>query len=169
MRNFSIMLIGLLCTSVNSPDMVYQVETLPIEEIKIEQKEIKIAPIVRNVDDLVEAMVWVESKGKEDAYAKRENAAGILQIRPIMVNDVNRILNLNKDDRFYTLDDRWDKEKSIEMFYVFVDYYHKESSYEEIARCWNGGPKGLQKKQTKKYWKKVQNTLNKNEDSSYRG
>ena len=61
------------------------------------------------------------------------------------------------------------KEKSIEMFYVFVDYYHKESSYEEIARCWNGGPKGLQKKQTKKYWKKVQNTLNKNEDSSYRG
>ena len=112
---------GLLCTSVNSPDMVYEMETLPIEEIKIEQKEIKIAPIVRNVDDLVEAMVWVESKGKEDAYAKRENAAGILQIRPIMVNDVNRILNLNKDDRFYTLDDRWDKEKSIEMFYVFVD------------------------------------------------
>ena len=156
---------GLLCTSVNSPDMVYEIETLPIEEIKIEQKEIKIAPIVRNVDDLVEAMVWVESKGKEDV---RENGR-ILQIRPIMVNDVNRILNLNKDDRFYTLDDRWDKEKSIEMFYVFVDYYHKESSYEEIARCWNGGPKGLQKKQTKKYWKKVQNTLNKNEDSSYRG
>ena len=55
------------------------------------------------------------------------------------------------------------------MFYVFVDYYHKDSSYEEIARCWNGGPKGLQKKQTKRYWKKVQNTLNKNEDSSYRG
>ena len=36
------------------------------------------------------------------------------------------------------------------MFYVFVDYYHKDSSYEEIARCWNGGPKGLQKKQTKR-------------------
>ena len=87
-----------------------------------------------------------------------------------MVNDVNRILNINKDDRFYTLDDRWDNEtKSIEMFYVFVDYYHKESSYEEIEKVLEWWSKGLQKKQTKRYWKKVQNTLNKNEDSSYRG
>tara|TARA_Y100000592_G_scaffold60687_1_gene94817 strand:+ start:540 stop:1049 length:510 start_codon:yes stop_codon:yes gene_type:complete len=169
MRNFSIILIGLLCTSVNQPEqMLYEIERLPIEEIKIEHKE-EIKPIVRDLEDLIEAMVWVESKGDPKAFARRENAAGVLQIRPIMVNEVNRILNIKKDDRFYTLDDRWNEEKSIEMFYVFVDYYHKDSSYEEIARCWNGGPKGLQKKQTKRYWKKVQNTLNKNEDSSYRG
>lgn len=148
--------------------MLYEIERLPIEEIKIEHKE-EINPIVRDLEDLIEAMVWVESKGDPKAFARRENAAGVLQIRPIMVNEVNRILNIKKDDRFYTLDDRWNEEKSIEMFYVFVDYYHKDSSYEEIARCWNGGPKGLQKKQTKRYWKKVQNTLNKNEDSSYRG
>ena len=169
MRNFSLILIGLLCTSVNTPEMVYEIETLPIEKIKIEKKEIEIKPIVRDLEDLIEAMVWVESKGDPKAFAKREDAAGVLQIRPIMVNEVNRILNIKKDDRFYTLDDRWNETKSIEMFYVFVDYYHKDSSYEEIARCWNGGPKGLQKKQTKRYWKKVQNTLNKNEDSSYRG
>ncbi len=159
----------MLCTSVNQPEqMLYEIERLPIEEIKIEHKE-EIKPIVRDLEDLIEAMVWVESKGDPKAFARRENAAGVLQIRPIMVNEVNRILNIKKDDRFYTLDDRWNEEKSIEMFYVFVDYYHKDSSYEEIARCWNGGPKGLQKKQTKRYWKKVQNTLNKNEDSSYRG
>ena len=159
----------MLCTSVNQPEqMLYEIERLPIEEIKIEHKE-EINPIVRDLEDLIEAMVWVESKGDPKAFARRENAAGVLQIRPIMVNEVNRILNIKKDDRFYTLDDRWNEEKSIEMFYVFVDYYHKDSSYEEIARCWNGGPKGLQKKQTKRYWKKVQNTLNKNEDSSYRG
>ena len=169
MRNFSIILIGLLCTSVNQPEqMLYEIERLPIEQIKIEHKE-EIKPIVRDLEDLIEAMVWVESKGDPKAFARRENAAGVLQIRPIMVNEVNRILNIKKDDRFYTLDDRWNETKSIEMFYVFVDYYHKDSSYEEIARCWNGGPKGLQKKQTKRYWKKVQNTLNKNEDSSYRG
>lgn len=169
MRNFSIILIGLLCTSVNAPEQrLYEIERLPIEQIKIEHKA-EIKPIVRDLGDLVRAMVWVESKGDPRAFAKREDAAGVLQIRPIMVNEVNRILNINKDDRFYTLDDRWNETKSIEMFYVFVDYYHKDSSYEEIARCWNGGPKGLQKKQTKRYWKKVQNTLNKNEDSSYRG
>ena len=163
------MLIGLLCTSVNAPEQkLYEIERLPIEQIKIEHKA-EIKPIVRDLEDLIEAMVWVESKGDPNAFAKREDAAGVLQIRPIMVNEVNRILNIKKDDRFYTLDDRWNETKSIEMFYVFVDYYHKDSSYEEIARCWNGGPKGLQKKQTKRYWKKVQNTLNKNEDSSYRG
>lgn len=163
------MLIGLLCTSVNAPEQkLYEIERLPIEQIKIEHKN-EIKPIVRDLEDLIEAMVWVESKGNPKAFAKREDAAGVLQIRPIMVNEVNRILNIKKDDRFYTLDDRWNEKKSIEMFYVFVDYYHKDSSYEEIARCWNGGPKGLQKKQTKRYWKKVQNTLNKNEDSSYRG
>ena len=163
------MLIGLLFTSVNAPEQkLYEIERLPIEQIKIEHKA-EIKPIVRDLEDLIEAMVWVESKGDPKAFAKREDAAGVLQIRPIMVNEVNRILNINKDNRFYTLDDRWNETKSIEMFYVFVDYYHKDSSYEEIARCWNGGPKGLQKKQTKRYWKKVQNTLNKNEDSSYRG
>ena len=170
MRIFSLILIGLLCTSVNQPEqMLSEIKRLEIEQIKIEYKEIELKPIVRDLGDLVRAMVWVESKGDPRAFAKREDAAGVLQIRPIMVNEVNRILNINKDDRFYTLDDRWNETKSIEMFYVFVDYYHKDSSYEEIARCWNGGPKGLQKKQTKRYWKKVQNTLNKNEDSSYRG
>tara|TARA_A200000159_G_scaffold163458_1_gene189738 strand:- start:765 stop:1277 length:513 start_codon:yes stop_codon:yes gene_type:complete len=170
MRNLSIVLVGLLCTSVNNNEQaIEEIDTIPIKEIKIEKVENEIKPIVRNLDDLVEAMVWVESEGNPTAYAKRENAAGVLQIRPIMVNDVNRILNKNDDNRFYTLDDRWDREKSIEMFYVFVDYYHKESSYEKIARCWNGGPKGLQKKQTKRYWKKVRNTLNKNEGSSDRG
>lgn len=170
MRILSIILVGLLSSSVHNPKHNFkEIDRLPIKEITIEKLEIKVKPIVRDLEDLIEAMVWVESEGNPTAYAKRENAAGVLQIRPIMVNEVNRILNKNKDDRFYTLDDRWDRDKSIEMFYVFVDYYHKESSYEKIARCWNGGPTGLQKKQTKRYWKKVRNTLNKDEDSSDRG
>ena len=110
-------------------------------------------------------MIQVESKGDPNAFAKGENAAGILQIRPIMVNEVNRLLHKFDSDKFYTLEDRWDEDKSIEMFYVIYNYYHKDSSYEEIARCWNGGPKGLQKKQTKRYWKKVQKELVKYESS----
>ena len=159
----------MLCTSVNEPEQrLYEIERLPIEQIKIEHKT-KIKPIVRDLGDLVRAMVWVESKGDPKAFAKREEAVGVLQIRPIMVNEVIRLLHKFDSDKFYTLEDRWSETKSIEMFYVIYNYYHKDSSYEEIARCWNGGPKGLQKKQTKRYWKKVQNTLNKNEDSSYRG
>ena len=64
---------GLLCTSVNAPEQwLYEIERLPIEQIKIEQKEIKIKPIVRDLEDLIEAMVWVESKGRRRAFAKRE-------------------------------------------------------------------------------------------------
>ena len=114
-------------------------------------------------------MILVESEGNPNAFAKGENAAGILQIRPIMVNEVNRLLHKTKSEEFYTLDDRWDEVKSIEMFYVIYNYYHKESTYEKIARCWNGGPKGLQKKQTKRYWKKIQKRLKANEDSVNRG
>ena len=68
MRNFSLILIGLLCTSVNTPEMVYEIETLPIEKIKIEKKEIEIKPIVRDLEDLIEAMVWVESEGNPVSY-----------------------------------------------------------------------------------------------------
>ena len=51
MRNFSIILIGLLCTSVNEPEQrLYEIERLPIEQIKIEHKtEIKPKSINENL------------------------------------------------------------------------------------------------------------------------
>ena len=29
----------------------------------------------------------------------------------------------------------------------------------EIARCWNGGPRGMQNEMTANYWRKVQENL----------
>ena len=144
---------------------------VPMKEvtIEVETPTLDLQPIdLRNLDELVEALIWVESRGKEDAYCKREDAVGVLQIRPIMVKEVNRILRLQGSTNIYTLEDRWERGKSIEMFKVIASYYHETSSYEKIARCWNGGPKGLQKKQTEKYWRKVQKRLNKNENSTNR-
>lgn len=143
-------------------------EPKPITELKVEITPMILKIPERDISDLIEAMIQVESKGNPNAFAKGENAAGVLQIRPIMVNEVNRLLNKFDSDKFYTLEDRWNEQKSIEMFYIIYNYYHKGSSYEEIARCWNGGPKGLQKKQTKKYWKKVQKQLDKYESSTDR-
>ena len=140
-------------------------EPKPIKELTVETTPMILKIPDRDISDLVAAMIQVESQGDPSAFAKGENAAGILQIRPIMVNEVNRLLHKFDSEKFYTLDDRWDEKKSIEMFYIIYNYYHKDSSYEEIARCWNGGPKGLQKKQTKRYWKKVQKELVKYESS----
>lgn len=137
-------------------------------EVEVETPILKITQPSRDLTPLVNALMWVESRCDTSAYCKREDAVGVLQIRPIMVKEVNRILRLQKSSHIFTLEDRWSREKSIEMFNVVASYYHETSSYEKIARCWNGGPKGLQKKQTQKYWRKVQKRLNKNENSTNR-
>jgi len=138
-----------------------------INQIEVTPPNVQLTPVsLRNLNDLVEAIIWVESRGDTSAYCKKEDAVGVLQIRPIMLKEVNRILDLKGSDYIFTLEDRWSRDKSIQMFNIVANYYHETSSYEKIARCWNGGPKGLQKKQTKKYWRKVQKRLKKYENST---
>jgi len=152
------------------PSRESMVEITPKEvSIEVDPVQLELAPVsLRNLSPLIDALMWVESRCDTSAYCKREDAVGVLQIRPIMVKEVNRILRLKGSSYIYTLEDRWSKGKSIEMFNVVANYYHETSSYEKIARCWNGGPKGLQKKQTEKYWRKVQKRLNQNENSTNR-
>ena len=100
------------------------------------------------------SIITVESKGNPKAITK-DGSAGILQIKPIMVKEVNRICRINKIDKKFTLKDRFDVDKSIEMFWIYQNFYNKNSSYEKMARDWNGGPNGHKKEKTKKYWKKV--------------
>ena len=114
------------------------------------------------VDLLLEAMIQVESRGEEGSVGDKHlgrPSIGVLQIRPIMVREVNRILKKQNIKKKYELDDRYSREKSIEMFYIWKDYYHSEDSDEVIARCWNGGPKGWKRKATEYYWSKVQKEL----------
>jgi len=145
---------------------------LEIKELQLEVSEpdLKLQPVIhsKSYTELVSAMIWVESKGNDSAYHRGEKAAGCLQIRPIMVKEVNRILSLKGSSYIYTLEDRWSREKSIQMFNIVTNYYHPNGTYEEIARCWNGGPKGLQKKQTQKYWRKVQKRIKHNESRTDR-
>jgi hypothetical protein len=112
------------------------------------------------LEPLVSALIYVESRGIDSAYCKSEDAVGCLQIRPIMVKEINRILKIQKNPQRYELKDRWDRKKSLEMFYIWKDFHHPNSTNERIARNWNGGPKGYQKQSTLKYWKKIERQLN---------
>ena len=105
---------------------------------------------------LVDVLILVESAGNERAYNKKENAVGCLQIRPIMVREVNRILRKQNSKQRFTKEDRWDCGLSKEMFYIWRDYHHQISNDEIIARNWNGGPRGYKKRSTEHYWHKVQ-------------
>ena len=130
-------------------------------EVKIEEPEFVVPEYILDVEPLIQAMIMVESEGNDSAYSKKEEAVGCLQIRPIMVREVNRILEIQKSDLRYTLEDRWSREKSIEMFHIVNGYHNKNSTYEEIARAWNGGPNWFKKGLTKRYWKRVQKQLKK--------
>lgn len=103
---------------------------------------------------LIDAIIHVESRGDSTAYNKREDAVGVLQIRPIMLREVNRLLGYDK----YNLEDRWSKAKSIEMFEVIREHTTNPTD-EKLARNWNGGWNGYKKPSTLKYWNKVKEQL----------
>ena len=112
--------------------------------------------VVRTIpkNNLIEAIIYVESRGDTLAHNVSENAVGCLQIRPIMLREVNRLLGYNK----YKLADRWNKEKSIEMFNVIKEHTTNPTN-EKLARNWNGGWNGYKKQSTLKYWQKVKKQL----------
>ena len=128
---------------------------IQVKEIEIEKQKPLLLTNEPN-KSLVDALILVESAGNPKAFNKKENAVGCLQIRPVMVREVNRILRKQKSEQRFTKEDRWDCGKSKEMFYIWVNYHHQVSNDEIIARNWNGGPRGYKKQSTEYYWHKVQ-------------
>ena len=114
--------------------------------------------ISQNTTHLLSAMMFVESSYNDSAYNSYEDAVGCLQIRKCMVNDVNRILRRQKSDLKFSYDDRWVRNKSIKMFDIYCKHYGLTTA-EQMARCWNGGPRGMQNEITAGYWKKVKSQL----------
>lgn len=111
-----------------------------------------------NTTHLLSAIMFVESSYDDSAYNASEDAVGCLQIRKCMVDDVNRILKRMNSPLRYSYNDRWMRYKSIEMFDIYCKYYNLNTA-EEIARCWNGGPRGMQNEMTVRYWEKVSSKL----------
>lgn len=118
---------------------------------------------VKPIDDLVNALIYVESRGLDSAIGDThldQPSVGVLQIRPIMVREVNRICKRIGSHQRFTLKDRFDRDKSVHMFLIWKEFHHKDSDFESIARSWNGGPKGPKSSRTLPYWEKVEKQLN---------
>ena len=153
-----------------------KIETIEQLENQLEQKQFQIDSLYLEIDTLewknqiwdfnikfstsflLSAIIDVESSNNDSAYNSREDAVGCLQIRKCMVDDVNRILKRQKSDLRFTYDDRWLRSKSTKMFEIYCRHYGLNTA-EEIARCWNGGPRGMEKPLTANYWRKVQENL----------
>ena len=109
--------------------------------------------------DILSAIIFVESCNNDSAYRANEDAVGCLQIRKCMVNDVNRILKRQKSTLRFTYNSRWSRDSSIQMFKIYCNHYDLITA-EEIARCWNGGPRGINNPATVGYWEKVKDKIN---------
>ena len=133
------------------------------KEFKTLVKKEKKVKVKIQTNYLLEALIQVESKGIENAVGDKHlsrPSVGVLQIRPIMVREVNRILKKQNIKIKYTLDDRYSKDKSIEMFMIWKMNHHPNDNDEVTARCWNGGPKGWKRNSTLHYWNKVKKEIN---------
>ncbi len=80
------------------------------------------------------ALIWVESKGDSKAVGKNDDV-GVLQITPILLRDCNRILEME----VFTLEDRLDSLKSVEMFNIIQDHYNPQHDYHLALKIWNSG------------------------------
>ena len=175
MRLFSVLFAMIVITFLFG-GILNKIETIEQLEQELEQKQFQVDSLTHEIDTLtwenqiwdfnlsnntvhlLSAIIHVESNNNDSAYRASEDAVGCLQIRKCMVNDVNRILRRQRSDLRFTYDDRWLRNKSIKMFSVYCEYYELTTA-EEIARCWNGGPRGMNNPLTANYWKKVQENL----------
>lgn len=138
------------------------VDIITIDEIN-EDVEFSKSNKMLELDDLTKAMIFVESRGDSTAVGDthlRQPSIGILQIRPIMVKEINRISKKEGLGKEFSMSDRYSRTKSIEMFNIWRNYHHPDNNYEAIARTWNGGPNGLRNARTLNYWNKVSRELN---------
>ena len=84
-------------------------------------------------DKLIEAIIQIESEGNDKAFNKKSNAAGCLQQTPIYVKEVNRILGEKK----YTLNDRYNRTKAIEMFNIYQNEHNPNKDFHLALKLHN--------------------------------
>ncbi|MBQ7420317.1 MAG: transglycosylase SLT domain-containing protein [Prevotella sp.] len=101
---------------------------------------------------VMNAIIQVESGGNPRAVSG--NSCGAMQITPICVKQCNLILQEKKSKKRYTLNDRFDVQKSKEMFLLLQSVYNRANDVEHAIRSWNGGPH-YSKRATQRYYEKV--------------
>lgn len=113
-----------------------------------------------NLERVMNAIIQVESKGNPKAHNRNGDCVGILQITKVCVRECNNILKERDIKKRYTYTDRWDADKSKEMFRLFQSKYNPTGDMEKAARLWNGGINYKRNpRKTNKYWAAVKRKL----------
>ena len=108
----------------------------------------------KHIATLISCQIWAESRGDSLAYNKKEQAAGLLQIRPVMIRGVNNILREQGNPKRFKLADRWSAEKSKEIWGIVMDARNPEYDIRKACLIWNG--RGKAGTGSKRYYSIVQ-------------
>ena len=102
---------------------------------------------------VIQAIAMVESEGNPKRVSRNGLYVGYLQISEILVRECNRIAGYKK----YTYADRYDKQKSIDMFIDYQEHHNPEGDMEKAIRLWKSGDKNCMKRKarTEGYYKRV--------------
>lgn len=85
------------------------------------------------VSHLAHAFAIVESNDNPHAINRKEDAVGLLQIRPIMVKQANQIVG----EDIYTLSDRHDSLTSIAIFHTVMSELNPTLDVDRAIDIWN--------------------------------
>ena len=108
---------------------------------------------------LITAIGTVESGLNDNARSGVH--AGFLQISKVCVADCNRINKLKGVSTRYTLQDRFNHQKAIEMFWIIQNFYNPQLDIDYMVLLWNIGNSAMKKpKRNTKYYKKVMKIYN---------
>ena len=110
---------------------------------------------------LLDALIQVESSGRDDAVGDKGKAIGCLQIWQPYWYDATEFSGIGGSYK-----DCFSRAYSKRIVDAYMKRYAREAwtstkkfDAEKCARIHNGGPKGHTKKATEKYWKKVAKLL----------
>ena len=101
---------------------------------------------------VLNAIMQVESRG--NVNARNGIYCGPLQISPGLVKECNNILKRRNVSKRFSLNDRFNKEKSFDMFTIIQSYYNPSNNVERAIRMWQGGI-NYKVRSTQRYYEKV--------------
>lgn len=107
-----------------------------------------------NLNSLISALMIVESGNNDQAIGDQGRAIGCLQIHREVVLDVNKFTGSH-----FRHQDMTNRVAARAVCEAYLKHYGKGASTEQLARRWNGGPRGDTKTSTEAYWAKVKKHL----------
>ena len=115
--------------------------------------------IAQRKQKLLLGVMWTETRlgaVVETPTSRKEKAVGILQIRPGMVQYLNMMGNT------FSLADRRDSVRSVEMFFAFQELMNPEYDFEYGCHIWNAGHNRVEERWhlTEKYRKEATHFTN---------